>query len=240
MALKSRTEYLRARARIEGMLLSSNPRSSRRALIATGGKVAVGGGLALAMAGAGGWTIRPAAAQDDEEDEEEAEAPFADDLEVLNYALTLEHIEATFYRVGGEAFTAADYVAIGFQAQVRDYIAEIGSNEADHVATLTTVIDDLGGDPVAEAEYEFPYTDLTSYLAFALALEDTGVDAYTGAAQYIQDPDLLTAALTIHGNEARHAAYLALLNQASPFPDAFDAPLTPAEVLEIAGPLIVS
>lgn len=239
MALMSRIDYLRARARIEEMLVSSAPRSSRRGLVTAGSKLAVGGGLALAVAGAGGHRFaRPASAQDDED--AETEAPFADDLEILNYALTLEHIEATFYRMGAEAFAEADYTAIGFQAEVREYIAQIGSNEADHVATLTTVIDDLGGDPVAEAEYEFPYTDLTSYLAFALALEDTGVDAYTGAAQYIENADLLTAALTIHGNEARHAAYLALLNQTSPFPDAFDAPLTVAEVLEIAGPLIVS
>ena len=51
---------------------------------------------------------------------------------------------------------------------------------------------------------------------------------------------MLTAALTIHGVEARHAAYLALFNAASPFPDAVNPTLTPEEVLEIATPFIVS
>ncbi len=73
-----------------------------------------------------------------------------------------------------------------------------------------------------------------------MALENTGVAAYTGAAQYLIDNDeLLTAALTIHGVEARHAAYLNILNEENPFPNAFDEPLTPAEVVEIAGQFIV-
>ena len=63
--------------------------------------------------------------------------------------------------------------------------------------------------------------------------------AYQGAAQYLIDEDeLLTAALTIHGVEARHAAYLALVNATSPFPEAVNPTLTPAEVLDIATPFI--
>ena len=233
------TDYALARSRIEAMLAGAAPRRTcRRRLIAGGAKLAAGGGLALALAGPGGFRLtRPVAAQTDDEP---TNSPFADDIEILNYALTLEHLEATFYREGLEAFAAADFVGIGFQEGVRTYIAEIGSNEADHVATLTTVIADLGGEPVEEATYDFGYTDLTSFLAVALALEDTGVAAYGGAARYIESDDLLTAALTIHGNEARHAAYLALLNQVSPFPAAVDNALSPEEVLGIAGPFIVS
>ncbi|MDP9366776.1 MAG: ferritin-like domain-containing protein, partial [Chloroflexota bacterium] len=83
-------------------------------------------------------------------------------------------------------------------------------------------------------------TDAEPFLATAQALENTGVSAYTGAAQYLIDSDeLLTAALTIHGVEARHAAYLNLLNGENPFPMSFDEPLNPAEVVEIAGGFIV-
>ncbi|HET7092221.1 MAG TPA: ferritin-like domain-containing protein [Thermomicrobiales bacterium] len=166
-------------------------------------------------------------------------APFANDVDVLNYALTLEHLEATFYRDGLAKFADQDFLNLGLQTSVRDYISRIGQDEADHVATLTQVIGQLGGEPVEAAAYDFGYADLAGFLETAMAIENTGVAAYTGAAHYLIDDDqLLTAALTIHGVEARHAAYLNILNGASPFPAAVDAPKTPSEVLAIAGPFI--
>lgn len=171
----------------------------------------------------------------------QTEAPFKDVVEVLNYALTLEHLEATFYREAVEMFDAAAYVAIGFQESVRDRIVDIAKHEKDHVDALTAVITQLDGTPVEEAKYNFGYTDLTSFLATAAVIEGVGVSAYQGAAQYLQENgDLLSAALTIHGVEARHAAYLNLLTDANPFPDAVNPTLTPAEVLETVTPLFVS
>ena len=102
------------------------------------------------------------------------------------------------------------------------------------------VISDLGGEPVSEAEYNFGVTDGASFLTTAQALENTGVSAYDGAGQFLENPDLLTAAGTIVAVEARHAAYLNLLNGVLPFPSPFETPLTPDEVLAIAGPFIVS
>ncbi|MCC6704740.1 MAG: ferritin-like domain-containing protein [Thermomicrobiales bacterium] len=165
---------------------------------------------------------------------------FAEPVDVLNYALTLEHLEAAFYRDGLAAIGEAGITGLGFQASVYQQLMTIGDNEATHVATLTEVITDLGGEPVAEAMYDFGYADAAGFLQVALALEDTGVSAYQGAAQFLIGEDaLLTAALTIHGNEARHAAYLGLLNAVSPFPESFNPTLTPEAVLEIAGPFIV-
>ncbi len=204
-------------------------RMLRNAAIAGGGLAALGGATA-------------AFAQDDATPAASpvgGENPFDGPIDVLNYALTLEHLEATFYREGLETFGTADIEALGFLPGVYDSLVEIGAHEAAHVETLTQVITDLGGEPVEEGSYTFPYEDAAGFLEVALALENTGVDAYTGAAQYlIEEDDLLTAALTIHGVEARHAAYLALLNAENPFPDAFDDPLAPAEVLEIASQFI--
>ena len=168
-------------------------------------------------------------------------SPFKDDVEVLNYALTLEHLEATFYREGVAKFANADFVAAGLQTSVREYIVLIAGHEKDHVDVLTSVIKKLKGAPVKEAKYDFGYTDVKSFLATAAAIEGVGVAAYTGAAQYLMDnSDLLTAALTIHGVEARHASFLNVLTGANPFPSAVDAPKTPDEVLAIAGPFIKS
>lgn len=215
-----------------------------------GGALAGGGALALGLIGARAFataaqttpeatvvppiaTAPPAATA--------ASSPFKNDVDVLNYALTLEHLEATFYRDGLAKFAAQDFVNIGFQPSVRDYVAQIGSDEDAHVQTLTQVITKLGGTPVGEATYNFPYTDLASFLKLAMTIENLGVAAYTGAAQYlIKNGQILTAALTIQGVEGRHAAYLNLLNDTSPFPDAFNTTDTPAEVLKVAGPLIVS
>ena len=162
-------------------------------------------------------------------------------VDVLNYALTLEHLEHAFYRDGLKAFTAADFTAAGYAANVYDYFGMIRDHEREHVDTIAQVITDLGGEPVEEAEYDFSYTDLAGFIGVAQVLENTGVSAYQGAAQFLIDEDeWLTAALTIHGVEARHAAYLNGLQGESPFPEVVNPTLTPDEVLAAAGPFIVS
>lgn len=167
------------------------------------------------------------------------EAPFASPVDVLNYALTLEHLESAFYRDGLAMIGEDGITGLGFQPTVYTNLMAIAEHEATHVTTLTDVITQLGGEPVAEGSYDFGITDAASFLAVSQALEDTGVAAYQGAAQYlIEEDELLTAALTIHGVEARHAAYVAVLNQTSPFPEAVNPSLTPDEVLEIAGPFM--
>lgn len=169
------------------------------------------------------------------------DAPFESPVDVLNYALTLEHIEAAFYRDGLAAIGREGITQWGFLDSVFDNLVLIGEHEAEHVTVLTQVITDLGGQPVQEAMYDFGYEDAVGFIQVAQALEDTGVAAYQGAAQYLMESDeLLTAALTIHGVEARHASYVALLNSAVPFPEAYNPTLTPAEVLDIATPFIVN
>ena len=65
---------------------------------------------------------------------QDMESPFANEIEVLNYALTLEHLEATFYREANAAFADQDYIAAGYQPSVREKIVMIGEHEASHVA----------------------------------------------------------------------------------------------------------
>jgi hypothetical protein len=166
---------------------------------------------------------------------------FETPVDVLNYALTLEHLEYAFYRDGLQEFTAEDFSATGYADNVYDFFGIIRDHELEHVETLMSVIGDLGGEPVEEAEYDFGYSDLAGFIGVAQVLENTGVSAYQGAAQFLIDEDeLLTAALTIHGVEARHAAYLNGLQGESPFPEAVNPTLTPDEVLAAAGPFIVS
>lgn len=196
--------------------------ANRRGVLTGGAKLVAGGAAALAVAGSPALT-KLIAAQD-----------FESDVDVLNYALTLEHLEYAFYRDGLEGFSAED-----FDEGVYDNLLLVRDHEGDHVDTLVSVITDLGGEPVEEAEYDFGYDDAAGFLGVAAALENTGVSAYDGAGASIESPDLLTAAGTIVAVEARHASYLNLITGEDPFPEAFETPLSPDEVLEIAGPFIV-
>jgi len=162
---------------------------------------------------------------------------------VLNYALTLEHLENAFYRDGLDQFDDASFEEAGFVPEVRERLVEIGDHEQEHVDTLTQVISDLGGEPVDEGEYLFDdaFADVTTFLGTAQVFENTGVSAYQGAAQYlIENDELLTAALNIHSVEARHAAYLNGLNGVTPFPAATDTPLSPDEVVVAITPFLAA
>jgi rubrerythrin len=153
------------------------------------------------------------------------------DVEILNFALTLEYLEADFYNVKGKS--------LALSGQAKAYAKQFGAEEADHVSALTAVIKQLGGKPVAKPTFVFPASSERSFLALASVLENTGVGAYNGAAPSLQSKQVLAAAGSIVQIEARHAAAIDLLIGKSPTPgEGFDAPLTKAQVLAKAGPLI--
>jgi hypothetical protein len=121
------------------------------------------------------------------------------DTQILQYALTLEHLEATFYRQGLNKFSQSDFQAAGFPSWVRDRLLQIGAHEAQHVDLLTGA---LGKDAVAECAYTFPYQDVKGFVGLASVLESVGVSAYLGAAASIVDKTYLTVAgsiLTVSG-----------------------------------------
>ncbi|MFD1512751.1 ferritin-like domain-containing protein [Halomarina rubra] len=177
------------------------------------------------------------------------EQPMANpDVPILNYALTLEHLENAFYREGLETFgddelMDADALS-GFNETLRmdvpEYLATVGDHEAAHVDALTDTVEQLGGTPVQEGEYDFGYETPSEFLGVAMALENTGVAAYAGAAPKVVNNDVLAAAAGIHSVEARHAAFLNLVNGEVPFPNAVDEAQTVDEVLEIAGQFVTS
>ncbi len=195
---------------------------SRRTLLGNGSKLAIGAAAAMTAMASPAFA-RLASAQ-----------AFTDDIDVLNYALTLEHLEYAFYRDG-----LAGYSADVFEAGVYDNLLDIRDHEDAHVDALVSTITSLGGTPVQEATYDFGYQNVAGFLAVAAALENTGVSAYDGAAASIENVDLLNAAGSIVAVEARHASYLNLINGDDPFPAAFETPLSRDEVLAIAGPFIV-
>jgi hypothetical protein len=153
------------------------------------------------------------------------------DAEILNFALTLEYLEADFYNVKGKQ--------VGLSGQAKAYATQFGAEESEHVTALTAAIKQLGGTPVAKPTFVFPATSESSFLALASVFENTGVGAYNGAAPSLQSKAVLASAGGIVQIEARHAAAIDLLIGTSPTPNqGFDRPLTKAEVLAKARPLI--
>ncbi|KAK2626473.1 hypothetical protein QTJ16_003648 [Diplocarpon rosae] len=166
----------------------------------------------------------------------QAEAAITD-VGILNYALTLEHLEDKFYREGLANYTQEDFVQAGFADPFYANLKEISHDETTHVSFLSTALADAA---VAECTYAFPSTDPASFVALASVLEGVGVSAYLGAAASILNTDYLTAAGSILTVESRHSAYLRASAQASPFPQPFDAPLTFDEVYTLAASFLVS
>ena len=153
------------------------------------------------------------------------------DVEILNFALTLEYLEADFYNVKGKS--------LGLSGEAKRYAKVFGAEEAAHVSALSAAIEQLGGKPVAKPSFVFPATSEKSFLALASVLENTGVGAYNGAAPSLQSKQVLASAGSIVQIEARHAAAIDLLIGKSPTPnEGFDKPLTQATVLGAVKPLI--
>ncbi|MFL5899213.1 MAG: ferritin-like domain-containing protein [Solirubrobacterales bacterium] len=152
------------------------------------------------------------------------------DVEILNFALTLEHLESKFYEEAKSRAKAS--------GELRALIDLLAKDEQQHVEALTGTIKQLGGKPVAKPKFDFPYSGTAGFLKLAQTFEDTGVSAYNGAAPMIKSKEVLTAAGSIVQVEARHAAAIRLQNQAEPAPEAFDPPLDEAKVLKAVEPFL--
>lgn len=154
------------------------------------------------------------------------------DLGIVNYALTLEYLEADFY---------AQVVKSGlFKGDDLATIKLFGADEAEHVKALEATAKSLGT-PAAKPKTEFPLDDATSVLKLAATVENLGAAAYLGQAANIESEEILAAALSIHTIEARHAAALNTLLGDPITPDgAFAVPASMEEVLPKVMPFIVT
>jgi serine-rich repeat adhesion-like glycoprotein len=155
------------------------------------------------------------------------------DVDILNFALTLEYLETSFYQVKGKS--------VHLSGNAKKMAKLFGDEEAEHVAALTGAVKKSGGKPVKMPTFAFPVTDQAGFLKLAYTLENVGVGAYNGAGPSLKSKALLAAAGSIVQVEARHAASVAVLTNKQITPNgAFDKPLTMKQVLAAAGPLIKS
>jgi hypothetical protein len=144
------------------------------------------------------------------------------DVSILNYALTLEYLEAAFYTEATQMGALSGELAL--------FARVAGGHERAHVSALRQT---LGRRAVSRPRFNFRGTteSASTFRATAIVLEDTGVRAYAGQAPRVRSDAVLEAALAIHTVEARHASWIRDINEADPAPRAFDEPLTKKQVL---------
>ena len=154
------------------------------------------------------------------------------DMGILGYALTLEYLETQFYK---------DAAASGkLKGQVLQVAKDFGSEEGEHVKALEATIKKLGGKLPAKPKAKFPLKDQASILKLATTVENLGANAYLGQAGFIENPEVLAAALSIHTVEARHASVLNTVIGKDITPDgAFSKPASADEVLAAVKPFLV-
>ncbi|KAA1473604.1 hypothetical protein DENSPDRAFT_903176 [Dentipellis sp. KUC8613] len=160
------------------------------------------------------------------------------DVDILNFALTLEHLESTFYAQGLARFSARDFESAGLPAWAYGRVKQIAAHEATHVSALAGA---LGKAAVQPCTYKFPYTDPKSFMKVSQALESVGTSAYTGAARFIQNKDYLLVAAEILSVEARHSSWVgSSIEKEAGWSGAFETPLDLNQVYSLAAGFITA
>jgi hypothetical protein len=181
---------------------------------------------ALAVAGAGATAgsmllSRKASAQ-------------TNDVDIANFALSLEYLEADFYaRALDAGVLSGDALGV---------VTNLADHEAQHVKAITDLLNSAGATPVAEPTFTYPadaFSSQASILDLAATFEPVGVGAYLGAAPLISSPDILAAAGSIAGVEGEHVVAVNWLLGVVPYAgEAFPAAMTQDEVLAAVAPFM--
>jgi hypothetical protein len=160
------------------------------------------------------------------------------DIQILNFALTLEHLENAYYTQGLQKYTQQDFLDASLPTWARGRWNEISQHESTHVSFLESVIGDQAVQP---CNYSFPDTDPISFVTTSFMLETVGVSAYSGAAQFLSNSDYVTSSAAILAVEARQSAWInSAVLKANPWNTAFDTPLDLNHVWTVASGVIVS
>jgi Ferritin-like domain len=203
---------------------------SGAAAAALGAFIAACGGSSTSSSASSGSSSSGAAAAGTTSTGTTSAATGSDDLAIVNYALTLEYLEAQFY----DKVSASGL----FNGTTLATLKRFGEEEHEHVGVLKATAGKLGT-PAAQPTGKFPLHSAGQVATLAATVENLGAAAYLGQAGAIQSKEILAAALSIHTIEARHAATLNTLLKLSPTPDgAFAKPMTMAQVLSAVKPFI--
>lgn len=172
------------------------------------------------------------------------------EIDVFNFALNLEYLEAEFYsyalnNTGIDASLTTGFGISGGTTGgrqipfsddlLRGYTADILNDELNHIRLLRQTIQSLGGQPIAKPPINLNglnigFANQLEFVVLSRAFTDTGTSAYAGSARLITEPDLQQASAQILAAEGYHAGNIRLqyllLNAPNTLPpvDAKDQP----------------
>jgi hypothetical protein len=154
----------------------------------------------------------------------EAKPSHKQDVAILNFALSLEYLQDSFY-------TEVERMG-GFRGPLGEQARTVAAHERAHVVALREV---LGGKAVKRGRYDFrgATESRDAFRRTAVAFEDLAVAAYKGQAPRIANTGYLVAALGLHTVEARHAAWIRRLAGKTPAENAFDEPRSAKSTLGV-------
>src|SRR5215210_641826 len=213
--------------------LANDPASRKRFLKMVGGAGAAGA-FSIFLAACGSDDKKTSSSSGSGSSMQTSASSQKGDLAIVQYALTLEHLETDFYNAVLDSGVIKDAKLGKVAMMIRD-------NEQEHVDALTQTVKQLGGKPMK------PKTNFDSVikggpemvLQTAATVENLGAAAYLGQAGRIKSKDVLAAALAIHTVEGRHAAALNNVVGKTIVPDgAFAKPASMAEVLPKVQPFL--
>jgi hypothetical protein len=162
------------------------------------------------------------------------------DITILQFALTLEHLENEFYRSAFRSFTLQHFLDAGYDEDFFLNLQFIAADEAAHVQLLHGAIQSAGVFPVQPCQYKFPVTDIQSFVTLSAILESVGTSAYLGAAPFVGSKDILGIAASIMAVEGFHTSLQRNSLGAIGAPDPFATPLGANAVFTLAAQFIVS
>ena len=213
--------------------LAEDPSSRKRFLKMMGGAGAAGA-FAIFLAACGDDDESAGSGSSAMDKSTNADSGMGGDLAIVQYALTLEHLETDFYNAVLDSGEIKDKKLGEAAMMIRD-------NEQEHVDALTQTVKQLGGTP------KRPKTNFDAVikggpkmiLETAATVENLGAAAYLGQAPRIQSKTVLASALAIHTVEGRHAALLNSVVGKTIVPDgAFAKPASMAQVLPKVKPFL--
>ncbi|KAF3001278.1 hypothetical protein E8E13_004242 [Curvularia kusanoi] len=166
--------------------------------------------------------------------------PPGDDDLLFQNLLSAEWAIYSFYQQGVARFNTSAFEEAGFPNTTYDRIAEIRDNEAGHLAIFQEAISSASTRPGA-CEYQYPYTDATSYLELGTLLEVSSMAFLTGLVLQAKLDVSKAALVAIAETESRHNTWSLMdVWRANPFAGPSDTIFPYAnEILETTNLFII-